>query len=424
MPKIIRPLTDKQVANAKFLAKDYSLYDGRGLKLKIRAAKGNKSKQPSGSKIWLFEYTSPTNKKRNQLTLGKYPDISLNKAREKSHAIRQIIADGEDPKIYLKRQQQGDEEKSRLTFERVARQWHEKESRNWSPDYADDVMRSLERNAFPFFGQTPIHQMNRQDVINALDSLERRGTLETLRRICQRIGSIMLYAINRGYVSDHPLRELHSAFSAPVETQFPSITPKQLPTLMRRLARAQIKLTTRAVIEWQLHTMTRPGEAACARWQHIDLKNKIWVIPAEEMKMKREHIVPLSTQALQLLEAMHPISGHREFIFPGDRNPRSHIHKQAANMALKRMGYQGKLVSHGLRSLASTTLNEQDRFQSDWIEMQLAHHEQNSSRRAYNRALYLEQRREMLQWWSDHIDSCSIGNLSIVSIMEEAMQSK
>jgi len=185
---------------------------------------------------------------------------------------------------------------------------------------------------------------------------------------------------------------------------------------MKDISYASIKLVTRYLIEWQLHTMVRPSEAAGAKWQEIDFENKLWIIPAERMKKKREHLVPLTEQTLEILERLRPLSGHREYLFPADRNPRSHINEQTANMALKRMGYEKRLVAHGLRALASTTLNQHG-FDPDVVEAALAHIDKNEVRRAYNRADYLERRRVMMDWWSDNVaglNANSCGKLKIV----------
>ena len=203
-------------------------------------------------------------------------------------------------------------------------------------------------------------------------------------------------------------------FETPAKQHMPTLKPEQLPELMRSIATASIKRTTRCLIEWQLHTMVRPSEAAGTRWDEIDFETKLWTIPAERMKKKKEHIVPLSDQCLGLLEAMKPISHHREHVFPADRNPRTHANSSTGNMALKRMGYGGQLVSHGLRALASTTLNEQG-FDPDIIEAALAHVDKNEVRKAYNRAQYLEQRLKLMGWWSEHIEQAATGNMSMAN---------
>ena len=222
----------------------------------------------------------------------------------------------------------------------------------------------------------------------------------------------MVYAVNTGLIHANPLSGISKAFSTPKAVNLPTLKPEQLPELMATVNGASIKLVTRCLIEWQLHTMVRPAEAAGARWDEIGANKALWEIPAERMKKSRAHIIPLSPQALNLLDILKPLSGHREFLFPADRNPRKPANSQTANMALKRMGFGGRLVSHGLRALASATLNEQG-FDPDVIEAALAHVDQNAIRAAYNRAEYLERRRVMMCWWSDHIEQAAVGNLSL-----------
>ncbi len=196
-----------------------------------------------------------------------------------------------------------------------------------------------------------------------------------------------------------------------------ALKPNELPELMNAITNASIKKVTRFLIEWQLHTMSRPAEAAGARWGEIDLENKLWIVPAERMKKRKEHKVPLTAQTIALLEELKPISGHRDFLFPSDRDPKKPCNSQTANMALKRMGFENRLVSHGLRSLASTTLNEQG-FGPDDIEAALAHVDKNQVRSAYNRTDYLERRRPMMSWWSEHITAASEGNISLAGRKE------
>jgi len=195
----------------------------------------------------------------------------------------------------------------------------------------------------------------------------------------------------------------------------PTLRPEELPELIQTLHTANIRTVTRYLILWQLHTMVRPKEAAEACWDEIDLDKELWIIPAAKMKMKRDHIVPLTVQTMALLDLLKPISFHHQYLFPSDRNPRMSLNSQTANVALKRMGFKGRLVSHGLRALASTTLNEQG-FDPEIIESSLAHVDSNSVRAAYNRAEYLERRKTMMQWWSDHIEKAAEGNLSITGI--------
>jgi integrase len=239
-----------------------------------------------------------------------------------------------------------------------------------------------------------------------------KGSLETVKRLCQRLNEVMVHAVNSGIIPNNPLSGISKAFQTPAKQHLPTLTPDKLPLLMNKLSFASIKLVTRTLIEWQLHTMVRPSEAAGSKWDELDLDNALWNIPAERMKSKKPHTVPLSSQSLALLELIKPISGHTKFVFPSDRNPRSHSNPQTANMALKRMGFENQLVAHGLRSLASTILNEQG-FDSDVIEAALAHTGKNEVRNAYNRAEYIARRKSLMTWWSDHIDEAARGNLSL-----------
>ena len=222
----------------------------------------------------------------------------------------------------------------------------------------------------------------------------------------------MVYAVNTGIVSSNPLAGISKAFQQPVKQHLPTLKPEQLPTLMAVLSQASIKFTTRCLIEWQLHTMVRPNEAAGTRWNEIDFENNLWNVPAERMKQKKAHRVPLTAQSLALLERMASISSRSEFVFPSDRTTKTHINASTANMALKRMGFDKQLVAHGLRSLASTSLNEQG-FDADVIEAALAHTGKNEVRNAYNRTDYLERRKPIMIWWSDYIDKAATGNMSL-----------
>ena len=219
---------------------------------------------------------------------------------------------------------------------------------------------------------------------------------------------IMDWAVIRGLIEINPLTSISKAFKAPKKVHLPTIKPDQLPMLMKAIGKAQVMPVTRCLMLWQLHTMVRPGEAAGARWEEIDFEKEVWVIPPERMKKRRTHSVPLSSQTLEILAEMKQVSANREFIFPGDRNPRTHASGAVVNMALKRMGLKGKIVAHGFRSLASTTLNEQG-IDSDLIESALAHMDKNTTRGSYNFADYLEQRRAMMQLWSNHISNALDG---------------
>ncbi|HCG8094929.1 integrase domain-containing protein [Vibrio parahaemolyticus] len=403
MAKTTQRLTPTQIKNAKAEEKETHLYDGDGLKLRI---------SPNGTKSWLLNYYRPTNGKRANLALGKYPDLSLANARKKALEARELVAQGIDPKEFRDQKKAAQVAISEHTLFYIATEWFEIKKETITPDYAKDIWRSLEMYVFPKIGEIPISHITAPLVIELLKPVEAKGSLETVKRIAQRLNELMNYATNCGFVPANPLTGIKAAFKKPKKESMAALKPDELPELMNAIANASIKRTTRCLIEWQLHTMTRPSEAAGVKWDEVNLETRVWTIPAERMKKRREHRIPLTDEACCLLEVMRPISGSREFIFPSDRDPKKPCNSQSANMALKRMGFANRLVSHGLRSLASTTLNEQG-FESDLIESALAHVDDNQVRSAYNRTDYLERRIPMMSWWSKHIIKASQGNLSL-----------
>ncbi|MEZ5490251.1 MAG: integrase domain-containing protein [Gammaproteobacteria bacterium] len=405
MARTTRPLTNTEVQQAKPKNKEYNLADGQGLLLRVK---------PNGSKIWIFNYSRPYTKQRANISLGTFPDLSLARARERRQEFRELLAQDIDPKNHRDDQRRQAKDAHGNTFERVFEKWLARKKSQVSAGYARDVENAVRRHVLPRLGRVPVHKITAKGAIEVLEPLAARGALETVRRLCQRLNEIMVFAANTGIVEFNQLSGIQKAFDMPRRVNMPTLEPSQLPELMATLNSASIKRTTRCLIEWQLHTMVRPKEAAGARWDEIDFRNEIWKIPADRMKKKRPHVVPLTPQALALLEVMKPISAHREFIFPSDRDPRDHINVQTANMALKRMGYGKKLVAHGLRALASTTLNEQG-FDPDVIESALAHTDKNEVRAAYNRAEYLDRRRAMMRWWSEYIENASQGSFSLSS---------
>jgi len=403
MAKTTTRLSDKEIKAAKPNEKEYILFDGDGLRLRVK---------PNGSKLWMLNYYKPTSRKRANLSLGKYPELSLANARKVTLEAKELLAQGIDPQEERKRQQQEHKSIHQHTLVNVAKEWFEIKQDFVTVDYAVDIWRSLELHIFPSLADIPVKEITAPMVIELMKPIESKGSLETVKRLSQRINEVMNFAVNCGLIRSNPLSGIKSAFKKPKKENMAALKPAELPELIRAIANASIKRTTRGLIEWQLHTMTRPSEASGAKWEEINWDEKIWTIPAERMKKRREHRIPLTEQALELLEVIKPISGHREYIFPSDRDPKKPCNSQTANMALKRMGFAGRLVSHGLRSLASTTLNEQG-FDRDLIESALAHVDDNQVRSAYNRTDYLERRRPMMGWWSGHIEEAAKGSLSV-----------
>jgi len=409
MAKTTKPLTNTEVKQAKAKEKPYKLFDGAGLVLKVRS---------NGSKSWLFMYKKPFINKRTELVFGMYPSISLSEARELRAKASELLAKDIDPKEHkdeLARQQR---EKLSNTFEQVAANWFQVKKAEVSPDHAKDLWRSLELHIFPMLGKHPISKITAPLTIEIIKPIAAKGNLETVKRLTQRLNEVMNYAVNTGLIHASPLTGIKAAFKKPEKQNMPTLTPDQLPELMKAISYASIKIVTRCLIEWQLHTMVRPSEAAGAKWSEIDLENSLWIIPAERMKKKREHTVPLTKQTIELLERLQPISGHREYLFPADRDPKKHTNEQTANAALKRMGFHKKLVAHGMRALASTTLNEQS-FDGDVIEAALAHVDKNEVRRAYNRSEYIKKRQILMSWWSNHIEEAATGKTNNLSNIKQ-----
>lgn len=287
-------------------------------------------------------------------------------------------------------------------FSTVAANWFQLKSKSVTHDYAKDIWRSLEKDVFPTIGEIPVQQIKARTLVEALEPIKARGALETVRRLVQRVNEIMIYAINTGLIDANPASGIGMAFEKPKKQNMPTLRPEELPMLMRSLVMSNLPVPTRCLIEWQLLTLVRPSEASGARWAELDLDAKLWTIPAERMKAKREHIVPLSPQAIEILEVMKPISAHREYVFPSRNDPKMPMNSQTANAALKRIGYSGKLVAHGLRSIASTAMNEAG-LNADVIEAALAHTYKNEVRKAYNRSIYLDARIELMNWWGQAV---------------------
>jgi len=323
-----------------------------------------------------------------------------------------LLAGHVDPATWLEAQDESKRLAKMSSVEDVAKKWFAVKFSAVSERHAFNIRRTFELYVFPKLGKYPVKDLTAPQVIDVLKPLEAASKLETVSRICQRINELMTWCVNTGVITYNPLAGIKAAFISAKTNNMPTIQPAELPDLMKAISYAQIRIITRCLIEWQLHTMVRPSEAAGACWSEIDFEQATWTIPPERMKKKREHVVPLTPQALALLEIVRPISSSSPFVFPSDRLHNQPSHPETANRALQRMGYKGVLVSHGLRALASTTLNEQG-FDHDVIEAALAHQDKDQVRAAYNRATYLQRRRKLMEWWSNHIEQAATGNFSM-----------
>lgn len=393
MARTTRPLTNTEVLRTKAGEKELTLHDGEGLFLIVKT---------TGKKLWRFRYQRPTTKKRTMVGLGSFPALSLADARALRADYLSLLAKGIAPQVQAEVTEKQQQIALDSIFSTVAANWFQLKCKSVTPDYAKDIWRSLEKDVFPAIGVIPVQQIKARTLVEALEPIKARGALETVRRLVQRINEIMIYAVNTGLIDTNPASGIGMAFEKPKKQNMPTLRPEELPKLMCSLVMSNLSIPTRCLIEWQLLTLVRPSEASGARWAEIDLDEKLWTIPSERMKAKREHIVPLSPQALEILEMMKPISAHREQVFPSRNDPKQPMNSQTANAALKRIGYGGRLVAHGLRSIASTALNESG-FNADVIEAALAHSDKNEVRRAYNRSTYLNKRIELMAWWGAYV---------------------
>jgi len=394
MARTTRPLTNTEVLRAKAIDKDLTLHDGDGLFMVVKT---------TGKKLWRFRYQRPATKQRTMLGLGAFPALSLADARRLRADYLSLLANGIDPQTQAEQLTEQKQNALDSIFSTVAANWFTLKQASVTPDYANDIWRSLEKDVFPAIGEIPVQEIKARKLVEALEPIKARGALETVRRLVQRINEIMIYAVNTGLIDANPASGIGMAFEKPKKLNMPTLRPEELPKLMHSLVMSNLSVATRCLIEWQLLTLVRPSEASGTRWAEIDLQTKLWKIPAERMKAKREHIVPLSSQAIEILEVMKPISAHREHVFPSRNNPKLSMNSQTANAALKRIGYGGKLVAHGLRSIASTAMNEAA-LNSDVIEAALAHSDRNEVRKAYNRSTYLFQRIELMSWWGEYVE--------------------
>lgn len=396
MPKVLKSLTNTEIAAAKPQKTEYMLRDGDGLALLIK---------PSGRKIWYFEYTPPALKKRTKISIGPYPVVTLAMARDFRLQYRRLLVQGIDPQAHLEQVAEEQRLQNECTLEKVAEQWlkEKKRTSDLSEDHAKDIWRSLEMHVFPSLGNTPVTEIRPKMLKEHLTPLEEQGILETLRRVISRLNEIFRFAISEELIEFNPADNLVARFKKPKKQNMPALHPSELGRLMLALQNASIRKETRCLIEWELLTWVRPGEAVSARWCDIDMKKAEWHIPDTFMKMNRSHTVPLSKQALRVLQVMEPVSRHRPWVFPSIRKPLEHMHQQTANAALIRMGFGGELVAHGMRSIARTA--GAGHFPREVLESALAHQKEDEIEAAYNRSDYLEQRRPLMQWWGNYVDA-------------------
>jgi integrase len=398
MPKRIAPLTDTKVRKVKPTEKPQKLFDGWGLYLLVT---------PTGGKLWNFKYRFEGKEKK--LSLGAYPDVALAEARLKRDHARTLLANGADPGDMKKAQKAAGIQETE-TFEIITREWHAKFSPTWAASHADKIIRRFELYVFPWLGGRPIKSITAPELLTVLRRIEAKGTLDTAHRVKQNCGQVFRYAVATGRAERDPSGDLRGALPPANGRHMATITdPREIAGLLRSIAGYKGSIVTRCALQLAPLVFVRPGELRQAEWAEIDFEAAEWRIPAGKMKAGVLHIVPLSRQALAILREIYPLTGHGRYIFPNPRTDARPMSNNTVNAALRRLGYnKEEMTGHGFRSMASTLLNEQG-WNRDAIERQLAHAERNSVRASYNYAEYLPERRKMMQAWADYLDGLKAG---------------
>jgi integrase len=391
-------LKDIHVRNAKPKAKIYRLFDGGGLYLEL---------SPGGGKYWRYKYRFAEKEKR--LAFGTYPDLSLSEARELHAQARKALAKGEDPSAVKREAARQIKLKSTNTFEAIAREWHQNNLTKWTPKHGTKVLRRLEVDIFRSLGSRPIAEISSSEMLEAIRKIEKRGAFDIAHRVLQSCGQIFAYAIITDRAERNPTTALRGALKPVQKNHHAYLKADDLPEFLSKLENYDGDLQTQLAVRLLLLTFVRTGEMRGAKWEEINFDASEWRIPAERMKMRDPHIVPLSTQAITALREMQSRTSNNEYVFPNQQKPTGFMSENTILYALYRMGYHSRATGHGFRSTASTILNEND-FSPDIIERQLAHRERNEVRAAYNHAQYLKERRKMMQWWADYLDQIAVRN--------------
>jgi integrase len=388
------PLTDTKARNAKPKNKQYKLFDKDGLFLLV---------SPAGGKWWRFKYRFGG--KEKLISLGTYPEIGLAKARERRDVARSQVANGIDPS-QARKALKAAREQCENTFEVVAREWHGKFVSTWSPGHAKTILSRLESNVFPWIGPSPINDIKAPELLMVLRRIESRGALETAHRVRGICGQVFRYAVATGRTERDPAADLRGALPPVKPTHHAAITdPEKIGGFLRGIDGYQGSLVTRCALKLAPLLFVRPGELRQAEWEEIDLEAAEWNIPAKKMKTRQAHSVPLSRQALEILQELKPLTGAGRYVFPSARTVLRPMSNNAVLGALRRMGIgKDEMSGHGFRAMARTILDEVLQVRVDYIEHQLAHAVKDPNGRAYNRTAFLEQRREMMQTWADYLD--------------------
>ncbi len=391
MPKRIIPLTDMKVQKAKAKDKPVSLFDGGGLYL-----------------LWRFKYRFA--KKEQKIAFGSYPEISLSDARRRRDDARRLLANNVDPGVVRKAQKQAKIEDTE-TVEVIAREWHEKFKSKWTEGHATKIIHALERDVFPWIGTRPIKEIKAPELLTVLRRVESRGVLEGAHRIRGLCSQFFRYAISTGRAERNPAQDLIGSLPPAKEKHLAAITePKKVAELLRAIDGYSGSYVVKCAMQLSPLVFTRPGELRHMEWAEVDFDNALWSIPAEKMKMREAHLVPLSKQAIKILEEVKKLTGASKYAFPSGRTFDRPMSNNAVLAALRRMGYtKDEMTPHGFRAMARTIIDEVLEVRPDFIEAQLAHRVSDPLGRSYNRTQHLTERRKMMQKWSDYLEGLKAG---------------
>jgi integrase len=395
------PLTDQAIKKAKAGPRPVKMSDGHGLYLLVTE---------TGSKLWRWKYR--VDGKEKVMALGSYEDVSLASARELMAAQRKNLKDGKDPMAQRKATKLAKQVAADNSFQTVALLWWAQWREVKSPRHADDVLRRLKADIFPAIGKRPVSEIQAPELVAMVKAIAGRGALDIAKRALQSSGQVFRYSIAHGLATRNPATDIKPAdvLASREKVNFARLDSKELPELMRHIDAYRGAVVTRLAMKLMALTFVRTSELIAARWEEFDLEAARWNIPAARMKMKTPHIVHLSTQAIEILQTLHIVSGHGALLFPGERDHEKPMSNNTILKALERMGYKGRMTGHGFRGIASTVLHEMG-FNHAHIELQLAHQERDQVSAAYNYATYLEERAKMMQHWGDYLENCTKANV-------------
>ncbi len=402
MPKRIMPLSAIEVEKAKPKENEYKLSDGYGLHLLVT---------PSGGKLWRYQYR--IDGKQTGMAFGTYPEITLSDARKRRDDARQLMANGVDPgavKKAQKVQEQAQKELDANTFEKIAREWHEHKLPEWSDNHAQRLLRRMELDIFPYIGSKPIVEIERPEIIELLQRVAVR-TLETANRLKIAFHGVFRYAHNKGLIKHNPSADMREVLPTVKPKHMAAPTePKKVAELVKAIDGFSGSYVTRCALQLSPMLFVRPGELRSMEWGELDLDAAEWNIPGHKMKMKNPHLVPLSTQSVDILTELRNLTGTGKYVFPCHRSPLRCMSENTVNASLRRLGFdKDEITAHGFRAMARTLLHEVLNFPPDAIEAQLAHAVPDRLGRAYNRTQFIAKRRQMMQHWSDYLDGLKKG---------------